>query len=812
MPRARFFAVVPEPAQEQVRFWETKKITAIDASFREFLEHLDERIVGIARAVPVPSPALPIFDRLTDSTPALTEATRLFLEHDAVYVHSAMSAPVADPARFYRGFAESWGAIKQELDCSRGLTDKVIMRTVIEATDRGPEMFLIRAEAGAGKSVLLKRLAWTTACDFDQVSLFVEGRSLPAPSVFEELAGLLDGRLYVFVDDAADCVDQLRRIYEMAQRRGIPLTLILAERSSEWHYSSASSLDHLVSDEYVVPYLSDTEISDLIERLTKHGALGTLSGISRGQQEDALRKRAGRQLLVALHEATLGKPFEEIVHDEYNALLPAAAQRMYLTVCFLNWLGTPVRAGLVSRIHGITFEAFEKNFFKPLEHVVSAKLGFRGYDYEYSARHRHVAELVCQQVLVDPQLRFERFMHILGALNVSYETDRRAFTQMVKARVLIELFGERDLVRRVYDAAIKIAPEEGNLLLQRAIFEVRADDGDLAAAARFLGEAERMLPGNSNVAHQFAELELRRAVLAPSRVAREGHLQHARKLIVPLLERKSRDAYAIHTAIKIELCRLEYAIKEDLETLAEETAEAVRNAESLLDAGLQQFPEDNYLLDAESRLATLLGDETRAADALVSAASAPGASPYLILRLGKLWLQQGKLAEAERLLTNALEVEPHHKQLNFLFAQIVDARQGDPIRIEAAFRKSFIEGDSNYSAQLFYARQLYINGKVTEALSRFSELRRAPLTRRRQPRSPWLRAGVSARFTGPIESVETNHGWVRRDGDPHSIYLSETSLSSDDWNAIKRGDRVSFSISFNFFGPVAVDVEVNSGA
>src|SRR6266849_1593658 len=90
----------------------------------------------------------------------------------------------------------------------------------------------------------------------------------------------------------------------------------------------------------------------------QHDALGTLTDASPERRRADFADRAGRQLLVALHEATLSKPFEEIIEDEFKNITPSEAQRIYLTICVLNRLNVPVRAGLVARVHGVPFEDF----------------------------------------------------------------------------------------------------------------------------------------------------------------------------------------------------------------------------------------------------------------------------------------------------------------------------------------------------------------------------------------------------------------------------------------------------------------------
>jgi hypothetical protein len=153
-----------------------------------------------------------------------------------------------------------------------------------------------------------------------------------------------------------------------------------------------------------------------------------------------LAEHAGRQLLVALHEATLGIPFETILVDEFEHITPVEAQRLYLTVCVLNRLNVPVRAGFIARVHGIPFEEFRRRFFSPLEHVVFATQDPNTRDYQYRARHPHIADVVFLRVLRKAEERFDVYMQCLKALNVAYSVDWKAFWQMVRARNLIELF------------------------------------------------------------------------------------------------------------------------------------------------------------------------------------------------------------------------------------------------------------------------------------------------------------------------------------------------------------------------------------
>ncbi|TOG14120.1 hypothetical protein CGJ07_24745, partial [Vibrio parahaemolyticus] len=93
-----------------------------------------------------------------------------------------------------------------------------------------------------------------------------------------------------------------------------------------------------------------SEIKDLVKLLEINKCLGpNLINKSFEKRCEEFKELHGRQLLVALHEATMGKPFEDIIHDEYKNIFPIEAKRIYLTICTMNRLRLPVRAGLISR-------------------------------------------------------------------------------------------------------------------------------------------------------------------------------------------------------------------------------------------------------------------------------------------------------------------------------------------------------------------------------------------------------------------------------------------------------------------------------
>ena len=207
------------------------------------------------------------------------------------------------------------------------------------------------------------------------VVLFLkEGGSIRA-DVLEEIYRLTGRRIFLLIDSCrANSVPELVEAIERCRRIDVPLTVLVTERDNEWN-TRCQALDRYLASEFPVRYLSEKEIRDLLEKLEKHDALGELRFRPLSERIEAFLSSAERQLLVALHDLTLGEPFERIVRDEYQRIVPEEAKVLYLDICTLNRLGVRVRAGLISRISGIGFKEFRERFFSPLEHIVQTREG-----------------------------------------------------------------------------------------------------------------------------------------------------------------------------------------------------------------------------------------------------------------------------------------------------------------------------------------------------------------------------------------------------------------------------------------------------
>ena len=812
--RPLFYAVSPNVSDTERKFWQSKRVDLLDGTFEQFLTSLDEQITSVYRGV-VPVPIiedLPISDRFITRDVQLTASCMAFLNNDVEYVRSGMAVEPVSPLLFYRGSNPRWSAVESSLDVRRDMQDIVHTNAILtDEGDRQCRFYVLKGHAGSGKSVVLQRTAWEAALEFDRLCLYVEPNADLQFEPLHELSRVINERIYLFVDDVGDRVPQVLDLIERCRRRRVPLTVVGAERINEWNMS-CTDLEPYLTNEFFVGYLSSGEIDKLLGLLETNKALFRLETMDQEERKNAFTERAGRQLLVALHEATLGKPFEDIIADEYAEIQPELARLMYLGVSFLNQFDVPVRAGIVSRLYNVNFTDFEERFFSPLETVVSARYDWRARDYVYLTRHPHIAELVVERFAAHPRRRLDMTLEMINAMNIDYDADRKAFRHLTRGKVLADQFSDHRMVDTIYSAAFQQAGEDPYLLQQVAIYEMSRRYGDLSKAADHLARARKLAPGNGAFTHSLAELQLRRAESAKSDLQSAAYLKDAETLVRPLAGPKAVSSHGFHTLFKVKLAKLSKVMAGPPELWSDvEFTEVIKEAEQVIQQGLQGFPGDSYLLYAESQLARSLADDARAEAALKNAFARNATNSFIAVRLAKLQVERGGIDDAVATYKESLAAGVTDKQIHFNYAKLLmDSAGGNSDEIEYHLRNGFTEGDSNVEAQFWYARHLYVKGDIAEAQNRFDLLRDLPidLAGKRNLRGEIAGDAGVTRFSGTIHRLELDFSFITRDGEADRIYLHRAGCERDVWVRLARGSRVWFSIAFNLWGPVAFDVSL----
>lgn len=784
-------------------------------SYAQFLEKLDASIPRqlrpLLKRIEADHPIRKHFITQSPPTRALLES----LQYDWEYVHEGMAIEHGDPKQFYSGFGLGWYPIQANLDVRRSLSTQLIDDVFLRPEEdrlTALELYLVKAEAGAGKSVILRRTAWDASIQAGALVLYARAGRLPEASAIQELSVCTGQRVFIFVENAASEPAELARLLTDVRQRKVRVTFITGERVNEWNVRCEALEDYL-SGEHTLGYLNEKEIGSLVDLLEKHDALGNrLIKLSRNERIEEFAKQAERQLLVALHVATFGKPFEEILYDEYKRIIPQEAQRLYLTVCVLNRLKVPVRAGVISRVHEIPFEQFTQKLFKPLEHVVHP-IELPWGDMAYRTRHPEIAEIVFRRVLVDPTDRYNEIVRLLHALNPIYSTDLQALKGLLRARTVHELFPTHQDAAALYQSAVQVMGENSVYLLQqRANYERIRPEGDLQMASALLLKARDLDPRDESVIHTFAEVMRKRAENATEMLERRKHRAQAMSLLQLINMEGPSGKFALATRANIAIENVADFVKEATAT-DRDVDEAIRDAEKIIIEARQRYPGGSHIATLEARLAHVLEDDTRTYNALAKAHKANQRDPFITTSLAAILLRRGQFSEAKLVVSEALATNRNDKRLNYMLAEIERKFEANR-KIEDLvhyYRRAFTRWDSNYESQFWFARFAWEVGTdelKTEAEEVFRHLRgiALPHSERVRIRDVIKVSGQQMQFLGSVARIESTHGYVRLDGSGDWIFFHRNNTIGNVWDDLSSEKRVRFRIGFSLGGAVAIDI------
>lgn len=812
--RPRYYTITPNVSDFDRAVWSEKRVDPIAATFEEFISALDGSLDETLRALATPVREFEIERKFIRNDDHLSEAAILALDNDCTHLYKGMQIEPCRADDFFKGNSTGWGAIDREYDCKRMLNDTIMSDAVLIDESERPsicDFYFLGGHAGSGKTCSLKRVAWDAAALFEKICIFVESPSRVDLKPIIEIAEKCGERIYVFIDKCSLHVGEILFLHNTAKRLKVPVTIVAAERQNEWNVD-CSPLHIICSDQWLLPYLKEKEIRFLLDKLTEYNCLGVLKSLTRQEQENAFREKAGRQLLVALYEVTVSKPFEEIVFDEYKNIEPEKARLIYRTVCALNKWGVLVRSGLIHRIFNINYEEFRKNFFIPLEHIVQTRTSSTS-DHSYQARHPHIAEFVFEQALTNQQERFDLILTILSCMDLGYDSDYRAFREIIKARHLKEQFKDPVMIRKIYDQCKEMADDDDFYHQQIAHFEFKRDNPNYTLAEKHLDIAEKLNPSNSSVNHSRSLLQLQRGRNAKG-LERQRLLTSADGYARKSVSANLTSGYGYQTICEVAIEKLKDILDSESpdEMLINET---VKEIEGKLAVGLQKYPSSEFLLATESKLWELLGENGKAVSALENAFRANDASPYIASALAKISLRKKDISRAREVLEVLLQTQASDKFCNGLLGKILSLHYPDESdRSLLHLRRSFTQGDTNFTNQFWYARQLYINRQFPEAFTAFKLLQTASIDSysKNTIEGKLKQRGKPLVLIGRIKKLESTYAFIENRSYPGIHFLHKGNVDETEWDRLSVGQEIAYNLGFSFKGPACTDISLPSSA
>lgn len=811
--RTRSYMVGPNINLLEEKMWDAKKISTIKMPFSQFINEIDNEIDKTSRKLSIhrPKTKYPIYDKFRVPIDSLipSETFLTFIENDIEYVHANLSSPNTDPKEFYKGHFDNWDPIIKNLDIIRKIKDGILWETVMEDSQHESDkqfFYLLKGNAGSGKSVLLKRLAFDSATTLDKFCIFLKDGAPIRPQQFSELFNYVKERIYLFIDNVSLLEDEVIYLLNKCKKEKVKITIIAAERANVWNTECQNLLNYL-TESYHIKYLPNSEIEELLMKLERFHCLGTLERKTHEERIEAFSEKAGRELLVALYEATNSKPFEVIIFDEYNTINDKRAQSLYLTVSIFHRLGCEARSGFISRVHDISFHEFKEKLFKPLEGIVFDRKNKQINDFVYITRNRLIAEIIFERVLTTSQDRFDEYIRVLNNLNIDYDSDRVAFLAITNARKLLKVFPDAKMIRLIFDVAQFVSKDDPKLLQQRAIFEMNSEEGNMNEAEKYLKQAYDILPGDQIISHSFAEMLYKKAERAKLNNEFFSYIEECVSLSSSIISKNPKNSHPYHTVLKALILKFKRILElEDVPSIER----TLKDIEKSFAIARQIFPNEEFILETESSFNLIINQRDNAKALMEKAFKTNKASPYLALRLASFYEKEKDIGSALNVIKESLELSAVDKDLNFKYGMLLEKEPTPNYEdIKYYLRRSFTMEDSRFQAQFWYGRACYATNDFVESKKIFEYLSQANVSPeiRRTPFGLLKYNNQVAIFEGTIITIELSFGFVKRDGFGDSIYFYRFE-NEYVWENFKRGSRISFKIGFNYRGPMALDIKI----
>lgn len=555
--------------------------------------------------------------------------------------------------------------------------------------------------------------------------------------------------------------------------------------------------------------------------LDEHGCLGELKHMSHSERVETLMSNHERQLLVTLHEATMGSDLKKILRDECRNITPLEAQILYLDICSLHRLGVTVRAGLVSRMSGTSLHQFQERFFSPLERVVFVYSDWRSKDFAYKTRHTEIAQIVYEEAFPTPTEKANQLVRILRVLNVDYSSDAEAASRILKGRVIADEFADRALVERIFEAAEQSGIDQSFVLQQRALFELKHPGGSAIRALKFIDQALEVVKGNGGSIHHTKAVVLRdlaRSEKIDSSLATRYQENALAEIKDYGLQKTSN--YGLVTYCEILLDQIKTRIENHQnqgQVLANEVAvRKMSELEKVLSEGLQRWPDDTYLMNIRFDLFQVLDEHPQALIMLRKAYATAPANEFIALRLSRQLVDSEdpeKTEEARQILRTAVSQNANSKSLNFQLAKLLikEDESKNSIEISKLLRRSFTDGDTHFEAQFWSARHEFLFGNRQRSNQLYTQLGSGPVPNfvPSEKRSMIRESnGYPAEFSGSIKTLKGDFCFVECHALNSDIFLGINELSNANLAQLRPGDTIKFKVAFSYRGPCCVDAQI----
>ena len=730
-----------------------------------------------------------------DESPAAV----LRLLNSWTYVNQAPFDARQNIGSFLKGDKPNWALISSNNFFTRDIEDSIYDECLeyLTSSKNRPSVISLLEPAGYGTTTLLMSLAVRLVKEkAGNVFFLKEGSALDEGDI-EFSLNSVDGTCVFFIDNAAGYKRKIHEVLHKYRERERSLLFILGSRKNEWQQLGNRGAG---GKEFNLEQLSEIEVEALLNFLEKNSSLGILEPLSHQLRVAAIKTKLGKELLVAMREATEGDAFDAILEGEYRNIENDVAQKIYLIVsCFYQY-GSLLRTGLLAEVCNVNEADLHPIMNKYLDGVIATEdintsLGI----YGVRPRHRKIAEIVWERC-GEPSMREEVLQRSLETLNLNFKSDKDAFESFIRSDSLIDSISTFEGKVKFFETACKKDPINSYIWQHYARMLSRENKYSLALTQidkAISIEPKRILYHTkgkilADIAYNSESVDIARKRLSQS----ESSFKHG-------LGIKNNDEYCLHGLADLYFNWAKY-IKDHS---ADEANEYMAKAETQISDALKITSNKEELWILSSNIADFIGDSPSQIKALANAiASSPTADKSRYL-LGRYYRLKQKYGDACLTLEPVFTKNTEDFRVALEYARSLLGNKKPINEAISVLNLATLQGYKDVRFISYLGGLYFLEGRFTDAANVFSETKKQMFSNEEsrsthfKPRNP-NDITKPLIISGVVVTVKSGYAFIEVAGYPDNIICPGSKWGN---KVLREKMKIECELVFSSNGAVAIN-------
>ncbi|WP_273837960.1 SIR2 family protein [Providencia rettgeri] len=499
---SKSYLIVPQLSIAQIKSFESTNIEHIKGTLSDFIEWLENTFPNGLSAEDVIKECRQDINFISKG-----DHKKIPIFSDVIAVSRSSITLIEEPKltevkNFYKGYKPTWDDILKHIPAS--LKNTRLMMSKIRKNKKNTRLFVILGSAGTGKTTAIKQLALELSEMSSNNVYFINGTYGKIKELVNELNLRNNEKYYIFIDRLADLAADVDEILNSDSAGKV--IFVGAENTRIWKSRVSEHLvDHTAE---IVTYetINIEDVDPILDKIEKYGSWTRLSRMTVKERRIELFRKAEKQLLIGLLEATSGEGFNDIIKKDYENITSDEEKMLLLFSGLATLHRSEASVSIVSR--AFDYLGVNKNIHSMLHSMV----GIVVQNNEYiSARHRIYFDRLISSFVKKDMLKdvVTAYIHAYSSynfpivLNIS-KKDSSVYKGLVNFKFLKKIFNGNELdIREIYESFEKLLEQEGLFLLQYGL--ALRNFGDHSGALEKLRVARDAFPTSPHIEHAYSQ-------------------------------------------------------------------------------------------------------------------------------------------------------------------------------------------------------------------------------------------------------------------------------------------------------------------